>query len=104
MPNPFAGWSFPTLPDWMNGGQTQPPGNNARGTSYWRGGLSWVGENGPELVDLPRGARVYDAGESQRMAGRTLNITVPVQQLSSQLDMVELAHRVAGVIMQYEGT
>jgi len=103
MPNPFAGWSFPTLPDWMNGGQAQPPGANARGTSYWRGGLSWVGENGPELVDLPRGARVYDAGESQRMAGRTLNITVPVQNMNSQLDMVELAHRVAGVIMQYEG-
>lgn len=33
-------------------------GANANGTNYWRGGLSLVGERGPELVDLPRGARV----------------------------------------------
>lgn len=101
IPNPFDGWSMPSLP--WGGAPAAPPGTNARGTNWWPGGLSWVGERGPELVDLPRGARVYDAQTSQGMAGRTLNITVPVQQLSSQLDMVELAHRVAGVIMQYEG-
>jgi TP901 family phage tail tape measure protein len=103
-------WAGLTPPAWWDpggfAGQINSAlgiGNNAMGTSYWRGGLSWVGENGPELVDVPRGARIYDAQDSQRMGGRTFNITVPVQQLSSQLDMVELAHRVAGVIMQSEG-
>ncbi|HJR90331.1 MAG TPA: hypothetical protein VJ782_09270 [Aeromicrobium sp.] len=43
-------------------------GANANGTSYWRGGLTWVGERGPELVDLNRGARVYPAGQSSDMA------------------------------------
>ena len=33
-------------------------GHNAMGTSDWRGGLTWVGEQGPELVNLPRGAQV----------------------------------------------
>jgi hypothetical protein len=33
-------------------------GANARGTNHWRGGLSVVGEKGPELVNLPRGAQV----------------------------------------------
>lgn len=33
-------------------------GKNALGTDNWRGGLSWVGERGPELVNLPRGAQV----------------------------------------------
>lgn len=42
------------------------PGN-ANGTSNWRGGLSWVGERGPELVDLPRGARVTPNNELGRM-------------------------------------
>src|SRR3546814_14104595 len=31
-----------------------PWGNNAKGTPYWKGGMTWVGERGPELVDLPR--------------------------------------------------
>ena len=33
-------------------------GHNAMGASDWRGGLTWVGEQGPELVNLPRGAQV----------------------------------------------
>jgi len=33
-------------------------GHNANGTDNWRGGPSWVGERGPEIVDIPRGARV----------------------------------------------
>lgn len=41
---------------------------NARGTDYWRGGWSWVGEEGPELVELPRGTKVYPNEESVSMA------------------------------------
>jgi TP901 family phage tail tape measure protein len=33
-------------------------GQNANGTDYWRGGLTWVGEKGPEIVNLPRGSQV----------------------------------------------
>lgn len=43
-------------------------GANAAGTSFWGGGLTWVGERGPELVDLPTGARVYNAAQSMAMA------------------------------------
>lgn len=43
------------------------PGQNASGTDYWRGGPTWVGEHGRELLDLPRGARIYSATESRRM-------------------------------------
>jgi len=39
-------------------------GQNARGTAYWRGGLTWVGEKGPELVNLPRGAEVFSNQKS----------------------------------------
>jgi len=44
------------------------PGSNATGTKHWRGGPSWVGEYGPELVDLPRGAAVYRTGASAVLA------------------------------------
>ena len=45
-----------------------PADSNASGVRNWRGGLSWVGERGPELVSLPRGSDVYSNQESQAMA------------------------------------
>jgi phage-related tail protein len=40
----------------------------AKGTMSAPGGLAWVGEQGPELVNLPRGSQVIPAGRSARMA------------------------------------
>lgn len=37
----------------------------ATGTQFFKGGLAMVGENGPELVQMPRGARVMNAQETQ---------------------------------------
>jgi len=37
---------------------TRDPGHNALGTDFWRGGATWVGERGPEIVNLPRGSQV----------------------------------------------
>lgn len=48
------------------------PGRNARGTDYWRGGMTWVGEEGPELVSLPRGSQIRSAPESAAVAGGTV--------------------------------
>lgn len=42
-------------------------GRNARGTSNWRGGVTLVGEEGPELVALPSGSAIHPAGETQAM-------------------------------------
>ncbi len=39
-------------------------GRNAQGTNFWRGGLTWVGEQGPELVNLPKGIRIYSNKKS----------------------------------------
>lgn len=53
-------------------------GRNADGTDYWPGGLTWVGERGPELVSLPQGSRVYSAEDSRSMGG-TNNYYLTVQ-------------------------
>jgi TP901 family phage tail tape measure protein len=42
-------------------------GHNAAGTAFWRGGPTWLAERGPELVDLPRGARVTAAPATKRL-------------------------------------
>ena len=44
---------------------------NAAGDSNWRGGLTWVGESGPELVRLPRGTAIYSNQESRQMTAAT---------------------------------
>jgi hypothetical protein len=48
---------------------------HAAGTLSAPGGLSLVGEEGPELVSLPPGSRVYSAGDTARMGGgATVNL------------------------------
>lgn len=48
--------------------------HSAGGQRNFRGGLSWVGENGPELVDIPRGSNVYTNRESKSMGGLSISI------------------------------
>lgn len=40
---------------------------HARGTSFAPGGITLVGEEGPELVNMPRGSRVYNAVETKEI-------------------------------------
>ena len=61
-----------------SGGFGKNIGRNADGTDYWPGGLTWVGERGPELVSLPQGSRVYSAEDSRSMGG-TNNYYLTVQ-------------------------
>lgn len=56
-------------------GPTAPIGFNAEGTDNWRGGPTWVGERGPEIVNLPRGAQVIPNDIARHMGG---GVTAPV--------------------------
>lgn len=68
-------------------------GYNAAGTDNWRGGLTWVGENGPELVNLPSGSKVLSAQESREAGGDTFYITIDAGSVKEFNDIVELAQR-----------
>ncbi len=46
----------------------------ANGTSFHPGGMAWVGERGPELLSLPRGAQVIPNAQSMRLAGTATTI------------------------------
>jgi hypothetical protein len=52
----------------------------ATGTEYSSGGAAWVGENGPEIVNLPRGSRVTPAAEARQIAAndRAPSIAMPI--------------------------
>lgn len=68
-------------------------GNNAEGTDYWRGGLTWVGERGPELVSLPRGSRIYSNEESEAMLAG--GVTIEQVHIHNDMDVEEMAYKVA---------
>lgn len=68
----------------------------AAGTQFHPGGVALVGEQGPEIVDLPRGSRVFSASQSRNMArSGTINATamgapagIVVNVLSADPDQV----------------
>lgn len=65
-----------------SGGSGRKIGKNASGTSNWIGGLTSVNERGGEILDLPRGTRIYPHDESLAIAraegARNLNSTAAV--------------------------
>lgn len=66
-------------------------GRNATGNDAWRGGLTWVGESGPELVALPGGSQIYNAQDSRNMGGDTFYITIDAKSVQEFDDIVRLA-------------
>ncbi|MBI6873743.1 hypothetical protein [Clostridium aciditolerans] len=62
------------LPGGGPGGLLKDSGQNALGTSYWRGGWTLIGEQGPELMKLPGGAQILDNRTSQNMLGGSVSV------------------------------
>lgn len=68
-------------------------GRNAGGTENWRGGLTWVGESGPELVALPQGSNIYSNQESRGYSGDTIYVTIDAKNVQEFNDIVEMAKK-----------
>ena len=79
-----------------------PAGWNASGNDSWRGGLTWVGESGPELVALPQGSRILSNQDSRTLGGDVFNITIDAHSVQEFNDIIELA-RSARVRRRMEG-
>ncbi|AZV57923.1 transglycosylase SLT domain-containing protein [Clostridium sp. AWRP] len=52
---------------------------NALGTSYFEGGSTWIAENGPEIVELPSGSKVYNNRQTTNIL-KGMNAQVPKAQ------------------------
>ena len=57
--------------------------------------ITLVGENGPELVSLPNGARVHTNSQSRRMAGNTIHVHVNGRVGASDAEIRDIAQKVA---------
>ena len=69
----------------------------ASGGVVRNGGMSLVGEQGPELVRLPVGSRVFSNAETKGMMGGTTNITVQVTGRvgASDMEIRDIAQKVS---------
>lgn len=67
-------------------------GRHAAGTDNFIGGVTWVGENGPELVYLPQSTQISSAQESRRVVGGdTFYVTINARDVKSFSDVVRVA-------------
>lgn len=97
------------LPSWLGGNLIKGFGSNIQGAGAYigdgiasfanggvsMGGMALVGERGPELVRLPKGARVHSNAESRRMGGGTINVHVNGRVGASDAEIRDIASKVA---------
>jgi hypothetical protein len=58
----------------------------AKGTNFAPGGLAVVGEQGPELVNLPRGSQVKTANETQNLLGKRGDTNINIYPQKAIID------------------
>ncbi len=102
-----------TIPEWVPGiggnefrlNIPQIP-QLARGTSFWGGGIAQVHERGGEIIDLPRGSRVYPHDKSVQIAKKSGGMKIVIAKLADQIivreesDIDKIADRVADRIVK----
>ena len=82
----IKGDGIPFVPFFANGGVSA-------------GGLAVVGEKGPELVNLPKGARVHSNAESRKMAGgNTIHVHVNGRLGASDSELRDIAKKVGRMV------
>lgn len=75
-------------------------GTNAIGTNYWTGGMSLVGETGPELVYVPQGSRILNSKDTRMAltgAGESVQVNV-YATVANSIDINSLAYEIADVL------
>lgn len=64
---------------------------NSSGNENFAGGVTWVGENGPERVYLPAGTRIDNAQESRQDGDNIFYVTIDAKNVKEFNDIVQLA-------------
>lgn len=73
--------------------QSNVVGRNARGTDNWQGGDTWVGEEGPELVSLPRGTKITPADQAGGTTIYYIYNTIDAKNVKDFNDVVNIMNQ-----------
>ncbi|WP_292017439.1 MULTISPECIES: phage tail tape measure protein [unclassified Megasphaera] len=87
-----------------------PLGHNASGSSYYSGGWTEINERGGEIVDLPRGSRIYPHATTERIIQNELDGSMPAGgpvvvkgntfYVREEADIDRIAYKLAKLISQ----
>lgn len=58
--------------------------------SIGAGGVTWVGENGPEKVYLPQGSQILTAQESRNEGNTVIYVTIDAKNVREFNDIVKI--------------
>ncbi|MFQ9434287.1 MAG: tape measure protein [Christensenellaceae bacterium] len=90
-----------TVADLVTGGLASKTfsstGRNATGTPYWKGGATVVNENGDEIIDLPRGSRIYTAEQSRKIIenkSSRVNVNIASLVVREEADIDKIAAKI----------
>jgi len=90
----FSDYVGKNKPSWM--------GDKFASGGVSTGGMALVGEEGPEIVNLPMGARVHSNSESKKMVGgsvvNNISINVKGHMGSSDADIKKLAQKLGNLV------
>lgn len=87
----------------LGGGRNVRIPGQAEGGTTIRPGLSWVGEKGPELMHMPRGASVIPLDRMGSGGGNTTNVNVVVNA-GMGTDGAAVGEQIVNAIRRYERT
>lgn len=90
-----------SIPDWVPGVGGKSFGVNLptipmlyKGTDNWQGGTAIIHDRGGEIVDLPKGTRVYPHDKSIEMArhdgasqSQSRNFSINIQKLADKIEV-----------------
>lgn len=78
------------------GGGNKPEKKDAVGEKSAKGGTTLVGERGPELVEMPKGASVHPARETKQMlGGATVNMPITMTVAQNGLSIEEVVSEIS---------
>lgn len=76
-------------------------GHNASGNDNWRGGLTWVGENGPELVSLPSGSQIMNAQDSRGLGSVHIDqIVIDAKNVQEFNDIIRIVQEIPMLVQK----
>lgn len=73
-------------------------GKHANGTNYYKGGYTWVGEHGPELMKLPGGTQIKSNSQTNKIlsGGKEINLNIKIDTFIGEESFADKCGQIVG--------